>query len=351
MPWSSIWRGEQLLKLLVSSKCTDPRFLFGCTIGNNTVWKGFWRDSGAVVLPNCRIDNCKRWQTSWIVALWPTDFIRVFGLVPWFPESLKRNSRSLTIRPMFRASFTNLNSPFSAPERFWPVRINMPNLSGSGIVIRTLKKSQKPRGYPPLRGRSFFPAGPHPLPNMGQSRMPTRNPHHRSEKDLESLWHHRAVCGPPPLPFPTGLQCSDLYSLPGKTYPKLLPKKNLSNPRQRFLSQGRGGMGLVLQTSQRHRGLQFTSLLPSIQCLGKNLALYAFRGYSQSLLRDIGRIAFHFNFYIPQHPESSITDSGLSVPFSVISICRFIYARLYIHLRPHFSIRIDTHNPKPYNLF
>ena len=346
MPWSSIWRGEQLLKLPVSSKCTDPKFLSGCTIGNSTVWKEFWRDSAAVVLPNCRINNCKRWQTSWIVALWPTDFIRVFGLVPWSPESLKRNSRSLTIRPMFRASFTNLNSPFSAPERFWPVRINTPNLGGSGIVTRTLKKSQKPRGCPPLRGRSFFPAGPHPLPNMGQSRMPTRNSHHRAEEVFKSLWYDRALCGPLPLPFSTSLQCFDLYRLPGEAGSKLLSPQNLSHPGQRLLSQGRGGLGLVFWTSQKHRGLQSPDLLARTQCVRKNLALYAGGCHAQSLLRDSRGTIFILNFNFPEYPESSVSGPRSLASFSIIYNVALFMQRYISTLQLGLRINIHTRNIK-----
>ena len=339
MPWSSIWRGEQLLKLPVSSKCTVPRFLSGCTIGNSTVWKGFWRDIGAVVLPNCRINNCKRWRTSWIVALWPTGFIRVFGLVPWSPESLKRNSRLLTIRPMFRASFTNLNSPFSAPERFWPVRIKTPNLGGSGIVTQTLKKSQKPRGCPPLRGRSFFPAGPHPLPNMGQSRMPTRNSHHRAEEVFKSLWHDRALWGPFPLPFSTSLQCFDLYRLPGEAGSKLLSPQNLSHPGQRLLSQGRGGLGLVLWTSQKHRGSQSPDLLAGTQCVRKNLALYSGGGHPQSLLRDYRGTIFILNFNFPEYPENSVSGPRALTSFSIISNVA-LFMQCYI-AKEHNSNRVE----------
>jgi len=149
--------------------------------------------------------------------------------------------------------------------------------------------------------------------------MPTRNPHHGAEKNIESLWHHRVVCCSSSLPFSTSFQCSDLYQLPGKAYPKLVSLQNLSDPGQRFLPQRRRCLGLVFQTSQEYRGLQSAPLLPSIQCLRKSLALYAHRSHSQPLFRDSRRIVFNFNLDISQYTKSSLTDSRLSAPISINS--------------------------------
>ena len=70
-----------------------------------------------------------------------------------------------------------------------------------------IKKSQKRRSRPPLRGRSLFPAGSHSLPNLGEGRMPARNSRHRAEKGFESLWHDRDSLRPVSLPFSRSLQC------------------------------------------------------------------------------------------------------------------------------------------------
>lgn len=343
MPWSSIWKGEPLLRLRTSSKYIVLKFRFGCSVGTSKGWKVFWKGTAAVGLRNSRINNCKPWGTSWIVALWPMDFILVFGPVQWYPESSRKNSRCPTILLMFPAFFTNLNSPFSALGRFWPVRIKLFNLGGCVIIIPTLKKSQKRKGGPSLRGRSVFPVGSHPLPNMGSSRMPTRNSHYWSEKDIESFRHHRVIYCSTPLQVSASLQCPNLYPLPGKASPRLFPMQNLSHPGQRFLSQGWRCLGLVLQTSQIHRGLQSATLLPSTECLGKNLALYAIRGYPQSLLRDHRRIIFDFNLYIPQYPESSIAGSRLFISIPIIISCRFNFAMVYITTEDKLRLCLGSH--------
>ena len=307
MRWCSIWKGEQPLKLPVSSKCIGPKSPSGCTIGNIGEEKGFWRGTGLAAPKNSPISNCRLWPTFWTVALLPMDSIPAFGPARWSPGLLKRNSRFPTIPPMSPVSFTNWISPSSAPGRFWPVQTSRPNLGGCGIAILTLKKSQKRRSRHPLRGRSHLPAGPHPLPNLGEDRMPARNSHHRAEEVFKSLWHDRTLCGPFPLPFSTSLQCFDLYGLPGKAGSKLLSPQNISNPGQRLLSQRRGGLGLVYWTSQAHRGSQSADLLARTQCVRKSLALYADGCHAQPLLRDSRGTIFILNINFPKYAESSVS--------------------------------------------
>ena len=307
MRWYSIWKDELLLKLPVSSKCIDPRSPSGWTIGSNGGWKGFWRDTAPVAPRNSPTSNCRLWRTFWIVAPLPMDSIPAFGPARWSPGLLRKNSRFPTIQPMSPVSFTNWSSPSSDPGRSWPVRTSKLNLGGYGIAILTLKKSQKRRRRPPLRGRSNFPAGPHSLSNLGEGRVPARNSHHRAEEVFKSLWHDRALCGPFPLPFSTSLQCFDLYRVPGEAGSKLLSPQNLSDPGQRLLSQGRRGLGLFFWTSQEHRGLQSADLLARTQCVRKSLALYADGCHAQPLLRDSRGTIFILNINFPKYAESSVS--------------------------------------------
>ena len=288
MPCFLIWRGGQRPKFLASSKFTAPRFLSGCGIGNSKEWREFWRDTAPVGPNNCRASNCRRWRISWIAALWPTDSTPAFGPARWFPELLKKNSRLLTIRPMFLASFTSLNSLSNAPGRSWPVPIKMPSPAGCVTATPILKKSQKRRGRPPLRRRSHLPARSDPLPNLGPGRLPTRNPHHWAEKGLESLWHHRAIWCPFSLPLPRCLQRPNLYPLSGKAASKLLSMQNLSDPGQCLLPQGPRGLGLAFSKSHRYRSLQSANLFSRAQCFRKSLALYSSSCHSQPLLRRPG---------------------------------------------------------------
>ena len=329
MPWCSIWKDGRHRKLPVSSKYTDPKSPSGCIIGNDGVWTGFWRDTGLAVLKNSPIRNCKFWRTFWTVARWPMDSIPASGPARWSPGLLRKSFRFPTIQPMFPVSLNNWDSQSSAPRRSWPVPTGNSSHGGYGIAIRTLKKSQKRRSRPPLRGRSYFPSGPHSLPNLGEGRMPARNSHHRAEEGFESFWHDRTLCRPFPLPFSTSLQCRDLYRLLREADPKLFSPENLSDSGQCFLSQGLGGMGLVFRPSPNHRSPQSALLLSGTQCSGKSLALYTRGRYSQSIFRDPRRAIWIFNFNIPQYPESTITGTRSFKSFPIIITCRFIYARLY----------------------
>jgi hypothetical protein len=316
MPWCSIWKDGRHRKLPVSSKYTDPKSPSGCIIGNDGVWTGFWRDTGLAVLKNSPIRNCKFWRTFWTVARWPMDSIPGSGPARWSPGLLRKSFRFPTIQPMFPVSLNNWDSQSSAPRRSWPVPTSNSNHGGCGIDIRTFKKSQKRRSRPPVRGRSHFPSGPHSLPNLGEGRMPARNSHHRAEEGIESLWHDRTLCRPFPLPFSTSLQRRDLYPLPREADPKLLSPENLSDSGQCFLSQGRGGMGLVFRPSTKHRSPQSTLVLSATQCSGKSLALYTGGCYSQSVFRNPRRAIWIFNFNIPKYPASTVTGtrSSKSVP-------------------------------------
>ena len=329
MPWCSTWKDELPLRLPVSSKSTDPKSLSGCTVGSNGEWREFWRGTDRVAPRNSPISSCRRWRTFWTVVRLPMDFIPAFGPARWSPELLRKNSRFPTIQPMSPVSFTNWSSRSSVPGRSWPVRTSKLNLDGCGIAIRPLKKSQERRSRHPLRRRSHLPAGPHTLPNLGKGRMPARNSHHWTEKDVKSLWYHRTLCGPFPLPFSKSLQCLNLYCLPGKVSAKLFPSQNLSDSGQRLLPQGQGGLGLVFWTSQEHRGLQSADLLARTQCIRKNLALYASGCYAQSLLRDSRRTIFILNFNFPEYPKSSLSSPRSSTSFS-IKICVALFMQCYI---------------------
>ena len=329
MRWCSIWKDELPLKLPVSSKCIDPKSPSGCTIGSNGEWRGFWRGTALVAQRNSPISNCRLWATFWTAAQLSMDSIPAFGPARWFPGLLRKNSRFPTIQPMSPVSFTNWSSPSSVPGRSWPVRTSKLNLGGCGIAIRTLKKSQERRSRDSLRRRSHLPAGPHSLPNLGQGRMPARNSYHWTEEDVKSLWCHRALCGPFPLPFSKSLQCFDLYCLPGEVSAKLLSPQNLSDPGQRLLSQGRGGLGLVFWTPQEHRGSQSADLLARTQCVRKSLALYAGGCHAQSLLRDSRRTIFILNFNFPQYPESSVSGPRSLTSFSIV-FCVALFMQGYI---------------------
>jgi hypothetical protein len=318
MPWCSIWKDGQRLKLPASSKYIDPKSPSGCTTGNDGAWTGFWRDTALAAPKNSPIRNCGLWRTFWTVVRWPMDSIPASGPARWSPGLLRKNFRFPTIQPMFLVSFNSWDSRSSAPRRSWPVPTSRPNRDGCGIAIRTLKKIQKRRSRPPLRGRSLFPAGSHSLPNLGEGRMPARNSHHRAEEGFESLWHDRTLCGPFPVPFSRSLQCFDLYRLPGEADSKLLSTENLSDPGQRFLPQGWGGMGLVFRPSPKHRGSQSAVLLPRTQCFGKSLALYARGCYSQSIFRNPRRAIWVSNFNIPKYPASTVTGTRSFISFPII---------------------------------
>lgn len=330
MQWCSIWKDELPLKLPVSSKCIDPKFLSGCTIGSNGEWKEFWRDTALVAPKNSPISNCRPWRTFWTAARLPMDSIPAFGLAQWSPELSRKNSRFPTIQPMSPVSFTNWSFPSSVPGRSWPVRTSKPNLGGCGIAIQTLKKSQERKSRHPLRRRSHLPAGPHSLPNLGKSRMPARNSHHWTEEDFKSLWHHRTLCGPFPLPFSKSLQCFDLYSLPRTDSAKLFSSQNLSDPGQRLLPQGWGGSGLVFWTPQEHPGLQSAYLLTRTQCVRKSLALYASGCHAQSLLLDARRTIFILNINFPEYPESSVSGPGSLVSFSIVDMSPYLCKTIYL---------------------
>ena len=326
MPWCSIWKDEQRLRLPASSKCIAPKSPSGCIIGNDGAWTGFWRDTGLDALKNSPIRNCGLWRTFWTVARWPMDSIPASGPARWSPGLLRKSFRFPIIQPIFPVSFNNWDSRSSAPRRSWPVPTSNSNRGGCGIAIRTLKKSPRRRSCSPLRGRSYFPPGPHSLPNLGESRMPARNSHHRAEEGLESLWHDRALCGPVPLPFSTSLQCFDLYRLPREADPKLLSPENLSDSGQCFLPQGRGGMGLVFRPSPSHRSPQSALLLSGIQCPGKSLALYTRGCYSQSIFCNLRRAIWIFNFNIPQYPKSTVTSTRSFKSFPIIdNKCMWLY--------------------------
>jgi len=108
----------------------------------------------------------------------------------------------------------------------------------------------------------------------------------------------------------------------------LFSSQNLSDPGQRLLPQGRGGLALVFWTSQEHRGLQSADLLARTQCVRKSLALYASGCHAQSLLRDSRRTMFMLNFNFPEYPENSVSGPRSLTSLSV-ALCRLIYAMLY----------------------
>ena len=310
-PWCSIWKGGQLPKSPVSSKCTGPKSPSGCSAGNDGECLGFWRDTDLDSLKELRIRNGRSWQTFWAPGSWLMDFSRGAGPARWFPGLLRKNFRFSTIPPMFLVSFETWDSPFSVRRKSWLVLTSAPNRGGSGIAILTLKKSAKPRSSSPFRGRSHVPTGSYPLPNVGESRMPAPNSNHRSEEGLKSIWHDRTLYRPVPLSLSKSLRCFYVHRLSGEGDPELLSSENLPDPGQYVLPQGSGGLALAFRSAPLYRDLQSSVIFSRTQRLGRSLAFYSTPGNSQPLLGKLGGTLRFFNFYIPEYPESSVTGAGL----------------------------------------
>jgi hypothetical protein len=148
--------------------------------------------------------------------------------------------------------------------------------------------------------------------------VPARNSHHRAEEVFKSFWDDRALWGSFPLPLSKTFQCFDLYQLSREGRSNLLSPENLSDPGQRLLSQGWGGLVLVFWTSKEHRGLQSANLFARTQCLRKSLALYADGCHAQSLLPDSPGTIFIPNFNFPEYPKSSVSGRRTVTSFSII---------------------------------
>ncbi len=180
------------------------------------------------------------------------------------------NSRCLTIRPMSHVSCTALGSLSNGLKKCWPGPTRHFSPNGSVTAIPTLKKSPKRKGGHSLRRRSQLPPGPHALPDLGAPGLAATNPHHRTEKHLEDIWHHRTVRRSVPLSLPDCFQRRDLHRISRKDAAQLWSPQNLSDPRQCVLPQGPHGVELVFRSSQTYGSLQPSRLFSTAQCAGTN---------------------------------------------------------------------------------
>ena len=322
--WCSTWKGKQPHKLPISSKSIDLRYPSGLAIGSNTGWKEYWRDTGPVVLLNSQDSSARILRISLTAVRWHMDSPLVFGPVRWSPESLKKNSLSLTILPMYPGSFTNLDFLSNVPRRPWQKRTRPSSPDGSVIDIQTLKKSQKRRGCPRLRRRSQLPARSNPLSNMGTNRLSARNPNHRAEEHPQDLWKHGDLLWPIPLQFSRSFQCPDLHRLSGKNFKKLFPPKGLPRPRQCVLPQRRGRLDMVLRPPQIPHRLQSSPLFPSVQSVREDLASYTPARYTQSVLHNPTRASCGFNFDLSKYSEKPIASSRVFAPISIIFMSLYL---------------------------
>ena len=234
------------------------------------------------------------------------------------------NSRCLTIQPMFHVSCTALSSLSNGLKRSWPGPTRHFSPNGSVTAIPTLKKSPKRKGGHSLRRRSQLPPGSHALPDLGAPGLAATNPHHRTEKYLEDIWHHRTLRRSVPLPLPDGFQRRDLYRVSRKDAVQLCSPQNLSDPRQCVLPQGRHCVGLVFTTSQIYGSLQPSSLFSAAKCAGANLAQYAATRYSQSLFRNPRRTALGIDFHVSQYPAKFPTGTRLFAALSIAHMSRYL---------------------------
>ena len=221
------------------------------------------------------------------------------------------NSRCLTIQPMFHVSCTTLSSLSNGLKKCWPGPTRHFSPNGSVTVIPTLKKSPKRKGGHSLRRRSQLPPRPHALPDLGAPGLAATNPHHRTEKHLEDIWHHRTVRRSLPLSLPDRFQRRDLHRLSRKDAAQLLSPQNLSDPRQCVLPQGPHGVDLVFKSSQTYGSLQPPRLFSTAQCAGANLAPCSFTWHPQSLFCNPRRAALGIDFNVSQHPAKFQTGARL----------------------------------------
>ena len=322
MPWLSTSKGERLLTLLMPLKFTGPKFASGCAIGKTEAWKESWKGIGPAGQQSCPNANGENLPISWRAVRSPTVLPRVFGLAPWWSESLSKNFLFLIMPLMYRASFTICDFPSSAPRKYWLKLTKHFNPSGCATDIPTLKKSQKRRSRPSLRGRSQLPAGPDPLPNLGSDRISTANPYDWPTQHLKDIRLHRTLLCTVPLSLSKSLQRRYLHRLSRTNIAKLLSKKNLSYPRQCLLSQRQNRLGLVFRPPQTHGSFQPSGLFSRTQRSGENLAPHTTSWHTQSLFPNAGRTSLNFNFHFSQHPEKSITGLWL---FATIPINMSLY--------------------------
>ena len=229
---------------------------------------------------------------------------------------------------MFHVSCTALSSLSNGLKRSWPGQTRHFSLNGSVTGIPTLKKSPERKGGHPLRRRSQLPPGPHAPSDLGAPGFAATNPHHRTEKHLEDIWHHRTLRRSVPLPLPNGFQRRDLHRVSRKDGAQLLSPQNLSDPRQCVLSQGRDCVDLVFTTSQIYGSLQPSSLFSPAQCAGANLAPCSSTWHPQSLFRNPRRTALDIDFHVSQYPAKFPTSTrlfaALSITYMSCYLCKYI---------------------------
>jgi len=234
------------------------------------------------------------------------------------------NSRCLTIQPMFHVSYTVLSSLFNGHESYWPGQTRHFSPNGSVTAIPILKKSPKRKSGHSLRRRSQLPPGPHALPDLGAPGLAATNPHHRTEKHLEDIWHYRTLRRSLPLSLPDGFQRRDLHRVSRKNAAQLCSPQNLSDPRQCVLPQGRHCVDLVFRSSQTYGSLQPSRLLSRAQRAGTNLASCSSPWHPQSLFCNSRRAALGIDLHVSQHPTKFPTGARLFAALSVTHMSRYL---------------------------
>ena len=212
---------------------------------------------------------------------------------------------------MSHVSCTALGSLSNGLKKCWPGPTRHFSPNGSVTAIPTLKKSPKRKGGHSLRRRSQLPPGPHALPDLGAPGLAATNPHHRTKKHLEDIWHHRTVRRSLPLSLPDCFQRRDLHRISRKDAAQLLSPQNLSDPRQCVLPQGPHGVELVFRSSQTYGSLQPSRLFSTAQCAGANLAPCSFTWHPQSLFCNPRRAALGIDLNVSQHPAKFQTSARL----------------------------------------
>ena len=225
---------------------------------------------------------------------------------------------------MFHVSCIALSFLSNDLKKCWPGPTRHFSPNGSVTGIPTLKKSPKRKGGHSLRRRSQLPPGPHALPDLGAPGLAATNPHHRTEKHLEDIWHHRTVRRSVPLPLPNGFQRRDLHQLSRKDAAQLWSPQNLFDPRQCVLPQGSHRVDLVFRSSQAYGSLQPSSLFSTAQCAGANLAPYSFTWNPQSLFCNPRRASFGIDLNVSQYPAKFPTGTRLFAALSIAHMSRYL---------------------------
>lgn len=313
----STWKANQPQKLPTYLRFTVPKSRFGYKTGNKKEWTEFSKaiDLG-VLLPSLRASN-KNFPIFSTAAPFHTDLLPAFGQAPWSPGSLKKNSPSPIILPMYRAFFMGLGSPSSVQGKFSHKLIKSPNLVGFVISTPILKKSQSRRGNNPLRRRSEFPTRSHSLQNMVTSRFATGNTINWTTKHAQDFWYNRVVLCSISLSISYSLQCYHIFDISRTDCAWLFPQKDIFDSGQCSLSQRSKSLAMVCRTSQIYRGVQSPPIFSRVQRPRKNMASHSPTWYTQSVFSIPERASLHFDFDVSQYSDESITSNGVFTTLSI----------------------------------